>query len=177
MILTGAQIHAEVTNGAIVIDPFDRELLNPNSYNFRLGSTLRVYTNDVLDPCEPQPTEEIKLDPGGTVLEPGRLYLGHSIERMGGDGYVGLIFARSSVARLGLFVQITAPLGDIGYVGQWTLQLAPTRAIRVYPEMRIGQILFILPYGHIDLYSGKYQGSSGPAPSQIYRDFDRRRAR
>ena len=38
MILTGAKIKEAVEAGKITIDPFDPENINPNSYDFRLGT-------------------------------------------------------------------------------------------------------------------------------------------
>lgn len=87
-----------------------------------------------------------------------------------------LLFGRSSVGRLGLFVEITAPIGDIGFHGQWTLMLTPIRPLRVYEGMKIGQIMFFVSTGAIDLYRGKYQAAAGPQPSAYWRDLARLRA-
>lgn len=81
-----------------------------------------------------------------------------------------LLFGRSSVGRLGLFVEITAPIGDLGFHGQWTLMLSPVRPLRVYPGMKIGQIMFFVSTGPVDLYTGKYQAATGPQPSRYWRD-------
>jgi dCTP deaminase len=81
---------------------------------------------------------------------------------MGSDYYVPLIGGRSSTGRLGLFVHITAPLGDIGYHGCWTLQLKATIPIRIYARQAIGQILFVVPQGKITLYQGKYNNQQAP---------------
>ena len=48
MILTGNQIQAELGKN-IVIEPFQQELLNPNSYNLRLHDELLVYEEVILD--------------------------------------------------------------------------------------------------------------------------------
>jgi dCTP deaminase len=166
MILTGKQIEFELQQGRIEIDPFAQDLLNPNSYNFRLGDTLIVYKDGVIDPRFPADTETFCIDESGFELEPNKLYLGHTLERLGSTHFVPLIGGRSSTGRLGLFVHITAPLGDIGYIGQWTLQLRSTLRVRVYPMQKIGQIMFVHPYGPIALYSGKYQHGQGPQPYQ-----------
>ena len=158
-------------SGKIVISPFDTDRLNPNSYNFHLSDTLEVYENNIIDPKIPQPTKKITIPEEGYVLQPNQLYLGFTQEVMGGDHYVPFIFGRSSIGRLGLFVQITAPLGDIGFKGRWTLQLTPTIPLRVYSGMRIGQILFIQPMGQISLYEGKYQNATTSRKSEIYQDF------
>jgi rifampicin phosphotransferase len=171
VILTGPEITRQVRAGRIVIDPFDESNMNPNSYNFTLGPTMHCYCDFPLDPRRVNECEEIEIPAEGYVLEPGRLYLGHTVERLGSNHFAPTYSARSSVARLGLFINLSASLGDIGFVGQWTLQLVPTHPLRVYAHMRIGQMMFWSPKGEIILYDGKYQASKGPQRSQIYRDF------
>ncbi|HXL92213.1 MAG TPA: dCTP deaminase [Streptosporangiaceae bacterium] len=171
MILTGPEITAAARDGRIRITPFTPAQVNPNSYNVRLGPLLLVYTGDIIDPFQPNPTRPVPIDEAGLVLQPGELYLGHTIEEVGSDVYVPLLFGRSSVGRLGLFVEITAPIGDIGFHGQWTLMLTPTRPLRVYPGMKIGQVMFFVSSGARDLYCGKYQGSAGPQPSRYWHDI------
>ena len=46
MILTGSEIKKYVENGDIVIEPFNEDQLNPNSYNYRLGETLTFKEDD-----------------------------------------------------------------------------------------------------------------------------------
>ncbi|PCG83140.1 dCTP deaminase [Streptomyces sp. WZ.A104] len=170
MILTGPEITDAAADGRIVISPFRPDQVNPNSYNICLGDRLLTYTDEVIDPYRPNPTQEITIGEEGYVLQPGRLYLGHTVERVGSDLYVPLLFGRSSVGRLGLFVEITAPIGDIGFHGQWTLMLSPVMPLRVYPGMKIGQIMFFVSLGQVDLYEGKYQSSAGPQESRYWRD-------
>lgn len=171
MILTGPEITAAAADGRITISPFDDNQVNPNSYNVRLGDTLLTYEDGVIDAHRENPTRAITIDSSGWVLEPDQLYLGHTVEEVGSDVYVPLMFGRSSVGRLGLFVEITAPIGDIGFLGQWTLMLSPVRPLRVYPGMNIGQIMFFVSLGTIDLYDGKYQGSAGPQASRYWKDM------
>ncbi|MFB4424355.1 PEP/pyruvate-binding domain-containing protein [Streptomyces sp. QL37] len=177
MILTGPEIERERTNGRITIEPFTPEQVNPNSYNFRLGTTLRTYANMPLDARRTNDFEEIEISDDGYVLEPGRLYLAHTIEVLGSEHYAPTFAARSSVARLGLFINLSASLGDIGYTGQWTLQLYTMNRVRVYPGISIGQMMWWRPQGEIVLYDGKYQGSAGPRSSDIHVDFDKQFAR
>ena len=170
MILTGPEIKKAVADDRIRIDPFIADQVNPNSYNVRLGDTLITYTDEVVDAYSENPTSMTRLRAEGFVLQPGQLYLGHTVERVGSDEYVPLLFGRSSVGRLGLFVEITAPIGDLGFHGQWTLMLSSVRPLRVYPDMKIGQIMFFVSKGEIDLYEGKYQASAGPQASRYWHD-------
>lgn len=171
MILTGNEIIRQVEAGRIKITPFCTEQINPNSYNFRLGDKIRYYINEVLDPRVKQPTSEIQIDQNGFLLKPGKIYLGHTEEVMGSDYYVPIVKGRSSTARLGLFVHVTADIIDIGSHNQWTLQMYAVQPVRVYAGMLIGQVTFWMVRGEIQLYHGKYQGTMGPKESLIYRDF------
>jgi len=172
VILTGEEIVAERERGRIVVDPFDPGQVNPNSYNFRLGRQCRVYSKYPLDPRVPNEDDEIELDDDGFLLEPGRLHLCCTMEILGSEYYAPTFAARSSVARLGLFINLSASLGDIGYIGQWTLQLFSIHPLWVYPGMEIGQMMWWRPQGEIVLYEGKYQSSQGPQTTLIHRDFD-----
>lgn len=171
MILTGPEILCQQALGRIQIDPFRADQINPNSYNFRLGPILKRYRNLELDVRVKQEAETLEIPPEGFVLQPERIYLGHTEEVMGSDHYVPIIRGRSSTARIGLFVHVTADLIDIGSHNQWTLQLHAVQPLRVYAGMVIGQVTFWEVEGEIALYAGKYQGSMGPRESEVYRDF------
>ena len=177
MILTGEEIEREWLNGRIIIEPFVPEQVNPNSYNFRLGKTLRVYDTDLLDVRQLNSYEEVTIPAEGFVLEPGRLYLAHTVEVLGSNHYAPTFAARSSIARLGVFINLSASLGDIGYVGQWTLQLYTANRVRVYAGINIGQMMWWRPAGRIVPYDGKYQGAAGPRSSEIHVDFHKQFAR
>jgi len=171
MILTGDEINKQVKLKRIHISPFNEDNLNPNSYNFRIGDTIKIYKKKMLDSARINEFKTIKISKRGFVLKPNQLYLGHTIEEMGSDFYVPIMQARSSVGRLGLYIYLNAGLGDLGFKRQWTLELHSIHKLRIYPGMKIGQMLFWKPIGKINLYSGKYKNSSGPETSQIWKDF------
>lgn len=172
MILSGNKINEEVLRGNITISPFCKEQINPNSYNYTLGDYLYVYKDKILDPRKDMETVKIDIPDDGIVLYPNKLYLGYTKEIIGSDKYVPQITGRSSTGRIGLFVQITSDLVDIGFKGNLTLQLHATQPVKIYKGMKIGQITFWNVLGDVDLYHGKYQNSVGPNKSQIYKDFN-----
>lgn len=174
MILTGPEIQRRVNSGEIDIDPFDPALLSPNSYDFHLGAEIGWYSVQRLDCAQDNAFEIHTIPPEGMVLAPERIYLSATVERIGSDHFVPIIRARSSVARLGLFVHVTADLIDIGSHGNLTLQLHAVQPVRIYPGLRIGQVTFWAVQGEIVLYDGKYQDARRPMPSQIHRDFQGR---
>lgn len=110
-------------------------------------------------------------DRGGVVLRPDRIYLGASVEHVGSDQFVPIVRAKSSIARLGLFVHVTADLIDIGSHGPTTFQLHAVHPLRVYAHMRIAQVTYWVPRGRIRLYDGKYSPTHAPMASRAYRDF------
>lgn len=171
MILTGSKINEEVRNKKIIIEPYDINNINPNSYNYTLGDYVKVYKNYELDSREKQEVNIIKIPEEGFVIEPNRVYLGFTEEVIGSDYYVPVITGRSSTGRLGLFVQITSDLVDIGFKGKLTLQLHSTQPVKIYKGMKIGQVMFWTVFGDICLYDGKYQDSRVPRESEVWRDF------
>ena len=101
----------------------------------------------------------------------GDFVIGHSAEVVGSDHYVPIVHAKSGIARLGLFVHITADLIDLGSLGQIGFQLHSTLPIRLYPGMTVAQVTFWKPKGEIDLYKGRYQNSKGARASEVFKDF------
>ena len=171
MILTGSEIEKNVANKKIVIDPFDSSRINPNSYNFTLGNKLVVYENFVLDCRTENPTREITIPEEGFTLAPNTIYLACTDEIIGSDFFVPIIRGRSSIGRLGLFINITADLIDIGSINKLTLQLNAVQPVTIYPKMQIGQVTFWVPSGEIEKYDGRYKNSNGPVSSRMYMDF------
>lgn len=171
MILSGKKIIEEVESKKIIIHPFNIDDINPNSYNYTLDDYIKVYEDDVLDAKKNMKTKLIKIPDDGMILEPNKLYLGCTKEIIGSDYYVPVITGRSSTGRLGLFVQITSDLVDIGFKGKLTLQFCATQPVKIYKGMKIGQVMFWKVFGDVNLYKGKYQNSTEPRQSEIWRDF------
>ncbi len=118
MILSGqAIIHAR-ERGDLLLEPFDVAGVNPNSYNYHLGPTIIEIDQ------ERSIREEAEIPRVGIVLLPGRLYLGSTHERIGSEKLVITLLGRSSVGRLGLYLNVTADIGHIGSDLRWTM-LAP----------------------------------------------------
>lgn len=171
MILTGQEILRNVEEKKVIIDPFSKSQLNPNSYNFTLGNKLLVYKDFLLDAKKACEVIEITIPESGYTLSNNVLYLGHTKEIIGSDYFVPIIRGRSSIGRLGLFVNITSDLIDIGSIGQITLQLTAVQPVIVYPGMQIGQVTFWKPLGSVSKYQGRYQQCIGPVASKMYMDF------
>lgn len=172
MILTGSKITEEVNCGNIKIEPFSEDMVNPNSYNYRLSGTIYKINSDLLDPQKPTSYEKIDIPPEGYVLEPNKLYLGCTQEIIGSSKYAMQLIGRSSIGRLGLFLQITAPLGHVGTLHCWTLELTVVQPLRVYAGMKIGQVSFWQVLGKNELdYNSQYWKYKKPHISKFYQEF------
>jgi dCTP deaminase len=174
MILSGLEIERRLGSD-IVIEPYDRKLLNPNSYNLRLSDELLVYKNPVLDMAKPNDFERLTIPQEGMLLETGKLYLGRTLEYTATENLVPMLEGRSSVGRLGLFIHVTAGFGDVGFRGFWTLEILCVQPVRIYPGVEICQIFYHTLEGKYENYkSGKYQNNQGIQPSLLYKDFERK---
>ena len=174
MILSGKEIVRHMGK-EIEINPFDAKKVNPNSYNLSLYDELLVYENPVLDMKKPNPVKTIRIPESGLELQPGRLYLGRTVEYTRTENFVPMLEGRSSVGRLGLFIHITAGFGDVGFAGYWTLEIFCTQPVIIYPGVEICQIYYHTIEGDYDRYtSGKYQHNSGIQPSLLYKEFEKK---
>lgn len=171
MILSGREI-VRLLGKDIKIEPFVPTRVNPNSYNLSLHEDLGVYDDEVLDMKKKPSLRTMKIPADGLVLEPGRLYLGRTLEYTETHGYIPMLEGRSSIGRLGMFVHVTAGFGDVGFCGFWTLEIMAIHPIRIYAGVEICQIFYHQVAGEYDPYkSGKYQNNSGIQPSLLYKDF------
>ncbi len=171
MILSGKEIKKHMGN-EIIIDPFDENRINPNSYNLSLHNELLIYDNDILDMKKSNSTKKIIIPEDGLLLQPNKLYLGRTKEYTKTEKYIPMLEGRSSTGRLGLFIHVTAGFGDIGFAGYWTLEIFCVQPVIIYPNVEICQIYYHTISGDYDLYkSGKYQNNTGIQPSLMYKDF------
>lgn len=171
MILSGKEIRKKLGK-EIIIDPFNEDQLNPNSYNLRLHNELLVYQDSILDMKKENKVQKIIIPEEGLLLEPGKLYLGRTIEYTKTKELVPMLEGRSSIGRLGLFIHITAGFGDVGFSGFWTLEIFCIQPIKVYPAVEVCQIYYHAIQGdHEEYKSGKYQNNTGAQPSLLFKDF------
>lgn len=160
MILTGPEISREVAAGRIAVSPYNEEQINPNSYNYRLGPhLLRINDKGVVY------GEPLDLTTSSVIVLPGHVYLGHTYESIGSNYYVTMLNGRSSIGRLGMFLNFSADLGQLGPSHQWTLEIMVVQPLKIYANMKIGQATFWSPSGPITRYQGEYAKRNEPTPN------------
>lgn len=165
MILTGDEIKNELDNGGIMIIPFFYENINPNSYNYHIGKKIKVFSSVKNN----KPIfYEIDIPDSGYILEPQVIYLANTFEIIGSSKYSMSLIGKSSIGRLGLFLQVSANLGQTTSCHRWTLELVAVKPIKIYPNMIIGQVSFWKNYGEILEYNGVYGKINNLQESKIY---------
>ncbi|OUT64641.1 MAG: dCTP deaminase [Planctomycetaceae bacterium TMED10] len=172
MILSGQQIESRIDND-IIIDPYDSKQLNSNSVNLTLHNELMTYEEVVLDMRKANRVRRELIPQDGYVLKPNQLYLARTAERTETHNLVPMIEGRSSVARLGLFINATGGFGDVGFCGYWTLQMFAVQPLRIYPGVPICQIFYHEIVGEFLEYSSdKYQHNRDVQPSLFFKELN-----
>ena len=171
MVLSGKEIESRIDND-IIIEPFDKKRINPNSYNLSLHNELLIYKDSTLDMKKDNEVEKLTIPSDGLVLETNRLYLGRTVEYTETKDLVPMLEGRSSIGRLGLFVHVTAGFGDVGFKGFWTLEIFCIQPVKIYPSVEICQVYYHTIEGEIKNYSSqKYQNNQGIQSSLLFKDF------
>ena len=176
MILSDKRILEEMEKGTIKITPFLREQLGSNSYDVHLGSTLAVYKDNVLDAKKHNEIEFMEIPDEGFVLQPDKFYLGVTQEYTETHVHVPFLEGKSSTGRLGIDIHATAGKGDVGFCGNWTLEISCKQPVRVYKHMPIGQLIYFPVEGEIEVKynqkkNAKYSGQPNkPVESMMWKN-------
>ncbi|MFH0961775.1 MAG: dCTP deaminase [archaeon] len=162
----------------IRIEPFNPKHVGPGSVDCTLGNVFRVFRNvrdseiDVRNPKALEKLSELINVGGGEffLLLPHELVLATTREKVGiSDKMVGFIEGRSSYARIGVAVHVTASFIQPGSYGIQTLEIynLTNFPIKLYPGERVCQIIFAetkskakVPYGKVK--GAKYYDQKGP---------------
>jgi len=167
MILTGKKIIQEISCGDIIIKPFNIKQVNPNSYNYRLSKTIKIFEGMK----ESKPVfKEVNIPQNGFITKPYQLYLAHTLEIIGSKKYAMSLIGRSSMGRLGVFAQASANLGHTTSEHQWTLEIVASQKTKLYPNMIFGQVSFWENKGHVEDYSGQYGRLNGTQEFLIHKN-------
>ncbi|QBG34712.1 dCTP deaminase [Litorilituus sediminis] len=177
----------------IVISPKpDTSMISGVSVDIRLGNEFRVFqdhTAPYIDLSGPKAevqqamnsvmSEEVFIEDGEAFfLHPGELALAVTYESVTlPDDIVGWLDGRSSLARLGLMVHVTAHRIDPGWSGQIVLEFynSGKLPLALRPKMKIAALNFetmsgsaLRPYNKRD--DAKYKDQKGAVASRISQD-------
>lgn len=184
-ILVDHEIRKEIGEGRLILEPYDDALIQPNSYDVRLSDRFSwheagEFAKKVIDPYESDSILEglVHVIDESIVIEPGFFVLGATLEKIClPKNIVGQLTGKSSLARLGIMVHVTAGFIDAGFShppAQITLEIVNVgnRPVRLHAGMSIAQMVFtrtadcLVPYN--EKPNAKYNGQVAAAHSKYY---------
>lgn len=193
MRLNDLQIEQALAEGTIGIDPAPvKEMISGVSLDVRLGNTFRVFQDhtapyiDLSGQREEMDaalnavmSDEIYIEDGDAFfLHPGELALAVTYESVTLPAdIVGWLDGRSSLARLGLMVHVTAHRIDPGWSGRIVLEFMNSGKLplALRPKMKIGALNFeklasecARPYNK--RADAKYKDQQSAVASRIHQD-------
>jgi dCTP deaminase len=157
-LLVDKEITKHLINDVIKVIPIIslKNQLGSTSLDIRLGTTFERYLpnqSGILDFAKDESikninrsAQRINLDfLDSTTINPGQFILGHSMEYIKLPDYISAdLEGRSSFARLGIEIHMTAGFIDPGFEGVLTFEIfnAGPSPVRLYPGLRVGQLRF-----------------------------------
>lgn len=165
-----------IEDGAAIFSPFQRELVNPASYDLTVGRDFKFLRFDarpfrVADILKPGWSDDdnwfkAELHDGGSIImPPGEFLLAHTEQYFKVPDDVAIrVEGKSTLGRAGLVVHATAGWIDPGFRGHVTMELqnVSKREIIIAPGDRIGQAaIHQLTRRAEKPYRGRYQDSWG----------------
>lgn len=169
-ILVDYEIYGLLKSKKIIITPLINvpDQLGSTSFDIRLGTSFQIFypnrfgiinTNENFVVPENDNSKSIDLDWLESItITPGQFILGHSMEYIQLPNNISAeVEGRSSFARLGLEIHMTAGFIDPGYSGVITFEIfnAGPNPILLYPGTRIAQLRFFSINEPVKDYSKK----------------------
>ena len=165
MILTREEILKEIEKGNIKIEPFDISQVQAASVDLHLGNYFRVFKHirrviqirDDIDYADLHTVVTEKIETNGPlILMPQETVLGITKEKITlPPNIAGWLEGRSSFARLGLLIHISASFIQPGISNHQVLEMTNfgPNPLEIYPGTKVCQIIFERTVG-----SARYEG-------------------
>ena len=176
MILSDRHLKVRLATKSIIVTPMHPTQVRECSIDLKLHSVVKRPKNTGLPISSVNPDVEMETETLGPkqclTIYPGQFYLGATLEHIEiPDDLCAEITGKSSLARLGLVVHVTAGHVEPGWKGQLTLEmtnLGPS-ALMLYPGQFVAQIVFkqlTSPCDENYSVKGRYNNSQGPVASK-----------
>lgn len=147
--------------GFYIVNPFNEEMLQPNSIDLTLSSELKTIEGKSID-----------ISQDSYILKPHEFILGSTFEKIAVPvDLCGHIDGKSSIGRLGVFIE-NSGFVDSGFIGNITLEIynASNKEFELTEGMSICQIIFQTLTNQVKIpYGGRnnhYQFSEGTVLSR-----------
>ena len=101
-----------------------------------------IMTRPIMNLAGRPPIIQREISDDGIMLYPGNVYLALIQESICGKRFVPELTGRSSLARAGVSVELSAPYANLGHKLHYTIEITVTYPTIVYPNMKIAQVFF-----------------------------------
>lgn len=169
--LTSDEIQKQMDAGKIKIENLKENALSkPNSCLLSIGDTLYTYDYQVVDTKDANKfLQEVSLDnidklrkvtipESGFLLEPQKVYLAKTTEKITTNGYIPVLNGRTSLSLLGLSIELTSGYGNDFFDDNFLLSIICTKPTIIYPNIEIGNLTFFKSLDTKDEHIGMLSG-------------------
>lgn len=153
--LTNNEIRRQMELGNIIIeDTKENPLKKPNSCDLRIGNVLYVFDYSIVDTKNgpiylqevlndmPNYLRRVQIPETGLLLEPHKVYLAKTVERVKTDGFVPVMYGKANFSLLGLSTELSSGNKSDHYSGPLLLSIIATKPTIIYPDIDIANLAF-----------------------------------
>ena len=153
--LTSKEIKRQIDLGNITIENLAPNALDkPNSCDLRIGNTMYAFDYDIIDSIKshdylnevlfdkPKNLRRIYIPETGVLLQPHKVYLAKTIERVKTHGFTPVMNGKNSLSLLGVSVELTSGYKNDAFDDYLFLSIVATKPTIIYPDERIANLTF-----------------------------------
>ena len=169
--LTNKEISEQIKKGNITIDNMKKDALEkPNSCMVSISDVLYTFDYSIVDTKEKNiylqeviedkvnKLKRVKIPKEGLLLEPHKVYLAKTNEKIKTNGYIPVLNGRTSLSLLGVSIELTSGYGEDNYNGNFLLSIICTKPTIIYPNIEIGNLTFFPSLNYKSEKSGMLSG-------------------
>ena len=153
--LTNKEIQRQMQLGNIAIENLgNHSLSKPNSCDLRIGNTLYTFDYNIVDTRNskyyldevlndnPQNLKKIIIPETGLLLQPQKVYLAKTVEKVTTQGFIPVMQGKTSFSLLGVSVSMTSGYCSSDFDGHLFLSIVATKPTIIYPDLKIVNLTF-----------------------------------
>ena len=169
--LTTEEIKKQIKNGNIEITNMKKDALRkPNSCTLTIDNVLYTYDYQIVDTKnvnkylkeiesgEIKNLRKIEIPKKGLLLEPHKVYLAKTREKVKTNGYVPILNGKNSLSLLGLSIELNSGYGEDHFDDYFMLSIVATNPIIIYSDIEIGNLTFYRSLDEVDNTVGMLSG-------------------
>lgn len=169
--LTNNEIAMQMKLGYVKIENLrENALEKPNSCIVSISDVLYTFDYSVVDTKENNAYLEevitdkvdrlrrVKIPSNGLLLEPHKVYLAKTVEKVKTNGYIPVLNGRTSLSLLGVSIELTSGYAEDNYDGNFLLSIICTKPTIIYPNIEIGNLTLFESLDYKSETSGMLSG-------------------